>query len=90
MSTIDIAQIRRLSVDERVHLLAEIWKSIGVDERIALAQAIWESVAAENPPPRMNEEETTEITRRIAEHVRNPSSAIPWDNALARLRERYG
>lgn len=90
MSTIDIAEIRRLSVDERVDLLAEIWKSIGVDERIALAQAIWESVAAENPPPLMDEGETGGITRRIADHVRNPSSAIPWDHALARLRERHG
>jgi putative addiction module component (TIGR02574 family) len=63
---------------------------LDVDERIALAQAIWDSVAAESPPPQLNCQQKSEIERRIAEHMRDPSTAIPWETALARLRGRYG
>jgi putative addiction module component (TIGR02574 family) len=75
MKTIDIAdEIRRLSVEERIRLI----------------QDIWEGIAAETEPPPLTGEERSEIARRIAEHERDPSSAIPWEDALATLRERYG
>jgi putative addiction module component (TIGR02574 family) len=63
---------------------------LDLDDRIALAQAIWDSVAAENPAPQLDCNQKSEIERRIAEHMRDPSTSIPWDTALARLRERYG
>jgi len=31
----------------------------------------------------------SEIARRIAAHKRDPSGALPWEEALATLRERY-
>jgi len=75
MKTIDLAEeIRRLSVDERIRLI----------------QDIWEGIAADSDPPPLTESQRSEIARRIADHKRDPSSAIPWDDALATLRERYG
>jgi putative addiction module component (TIGR02574 family) len=60
------------------------------DERIALAQANWDSVGDESASPRLTNAESGEIRRRIAEHGRDPSAAIPWETALRRLRERHG
>jgi putative addiction module component (TIGR02574 family) len=75
MKTIDLAEeIRRLSVDERIRLI----------------QDIWEGIAADSDPPPLTDTERSEIQRRIADHKRDPSSAIPWEDALATLRERYG
>ena len=75
MKTIDLAEeIRRLSVDERIRLV----------------QDIWDGIAAETEPPPLTEAQRSEVARRIAEHERDPSTAIPWEDALATLRERYG
>jgi putative addiction module component (TIGR02574 family) len=75
MKTIDLAEeIRRLSVDERIHLV----------------ELIWDGIAADSEPPPLTEGQRSEIARRIADHERDPSSAIPWEDALATLRERYG
>ena len=67
-------QIRRLDVDDRVRLIGDIW----------------ETIHADSEPPPLTEAQRTELRRRIAEHKRDPSSAIPADRALAKLRKRYG
>jgi putative addiction module component (TIGR02574 family) len=75
MNTFDITEeIRRLSVDERIRLV----------------QDIWDGIAADTEPPPLTDEQRSEVARRIAEHERGASRAIPWDEALATLRERYG
>jgi len=75
MKTIDLAEeIRRLSVDERIRLV----------------ELIWDGIAADSEPPPLTGAQRSEIARRIADHERDPSSAIPWEDALATLRERYG
>jgi putative addiction module component (TIGR02574 family) len=35
-------------------------------------------------------EQMAEIDRRIAEHERDPSSAVPWEIVVERLRARFG
>jgi putative addiction module component (TIGR02574 family) len=75
MKTIDLAEeIRRLSVDERIRLV----------------ELIWDGIAADSEPPPFTDAQRSQIARRIADHERDPSSAIPWEDALATLRERYG
>jgi putative addiction module component (TIGR02574 family) len=69
--------------------LAEEIRRLSVDARIRLVQEIWESIAADTKPP-PTDAQRSEIAWRIAEHERDPSSAIPWEDALATLRERYG
>jgi putative addiction module component (TIGR02574 family) len=64
--------------------------ALDIDQRIELAAAIWDSIAAENPPPPLTEADRSELRRRMAEHARDPSTAIPFDEALRCLRERYG
>jgi putative addiction module component (TIGR02574 family) len=58
-------------------------------ERIQLAEDLWDSVSAdaENLPP-LTPEQMEEINRRIAEHERDPSRAIPYEEVRAWLWSR--
>ena len=65
---------------------------LSVEERLTLVQEIWDSIApeVEDAPP--SEAQRSEIDRRLAAHRANPESAIPWERveaeALARLNKR--
>lgn len=64
-------------------------------ERLDIAEKLWDSV---HPPGsarpgedfELTEEQKAEIDRRIAEHERDPGSAIPWEVVRERLRAKYG
>ena len=60
-------------------------------ERIQLAEDLWDSVAADPQSlPPLTEEQIAEIERRLAEHTRDPSSSISWEELRARLWSRIG
>ncbi|MGH7556377.1 MAG: addiction module protein [Gemmatimonadota bacterium] len=69
-----VLDFRQLSVDERLRLIEEIWESI-VEETEGASDAI-----------PLAEEQIVELERRLAEHERNPASAIPWEKAIERIR----
>lgn len=48
-----------------------------------------ESTVAGSESAPFSEDEWAEIERRRAEHARNPSSAIPWEEVRARLFRRF-
>jgi putative addiction module component (TIGR02574 family) len=58
-------------------------------ERIQLAEDLWDSVAADprNFPP-LTEAQVAEIERRLADHARDPGSALDWADVRARLWSR--
>jgi putative addiction module component (TIGR02574 family) len=62
-----------------------------VAERIELVAAIWDSIAADVERAGLTEAQKREIDRRLAAHRANPQAAIPWEQveaeALARLRK---
>jgi putative addiction module component (TIGR02574 family) len=69
-------------------LLVELLK-LTPAERIQLAQDLWDSIATEDMPP-LAAEQIEEIDRRLAEHARDPSRALPWEEVRARLWARPG
>ena len=74
MTGIDFEAILRLSVDERLRLVVEILDTIPIDRE----------------PPPLTDAQRAEIARRIAEHERDPSSAIPAEEVFAELRKKFG
>ena len=62
------------------------------DQRLALVQEIWDTIAAEQPPPLLSEAQRQELERRVAEDEAAPDDAIPWEEvkaqALARLKRQ--
>lgn len=69
--------------------LAELLK-LSVSERIQLAEDLWDSIAAEPEALPLTDAQRAEIERRLAEHDRDPTSAIPWEEVRARLHQRLG
>jgi putative addiction module component (TIGR02574 family) len=61
------------------------------DERLVLVQEIWESIAAEQPPAILSEAQRQELERRVQGDDANPNDVVPWDEvrseALARLKK---
>ena len=69
MVKIDVDAIKRLSVAERVRLVQDIWDTL-------------QPTADELP---LTEEQREIVDRRLEEHHRDPSSAIPWEEVRARI-----
>ncbi len=71
-------------------LLAELLQ-LSPAERIQLAEDLWDSVAASpDSMPGLTEAQIAECERRLSEHDRDPSRAVPWEEARARLLSRLG
>jgi putative addiction module component (TIGR02574 family) len=58
------------------------------DERIELALALWESLddAARDTELALRPEQQAELNRRLAEHLDDPGSAVPWEFVRLRLK----
>ncbi len=59
-------------------------------EKIELANELWDSIPPNEEEFELTPEQRQEIERRMAEHERDPSSAIPWEEVRERLRARFG
>ncbi len=68
------------------------YRSLSVDERLQLVGDIWDSIAEEaHATPEvlpLSDAQKAELDRRLAEYDANPSTGIPMDEAMARIRAR--
>ncbi|PYN56536.1 MAG: hypothetical protein DMD92_15695 [Candidatus Rokuibacteriota bacterium] len=64
--------------------LAQLLK-LPAGERIEIAMALWESLtdAEREAELALTREQETELDRRLADHMANPDSAIPWEEVGA-------
>ncbi len=58
------------------------------EDRLALVQELWDSIAieAENSP--LTDDQRSEVDRRLAAYQANPQSAIPWEQVEAEVEAR--
>lgn len=71
-------------------VMAELLK-LSAAERTQLAEDLWDSVAAQpDLLPALSDDERREIEHRLAEHERDPGSALSWEDVRARLWSRWG
>jgi putative addiction module component (TIGR02574 family) len=56
-------------------------------ERVDLAMALWDSLtpAEQEAEFDLTPEQRAELDRRLAEHVADPASAIPWEEVRRKL-----
>ena len=66
--------------------LAELLK-LPASQRIDIAIALWESLtdAEGEAELALTPEQGAELDRRLAEHIANPGSAIPWEEVRRKL-----
>jgi putative addiction module component (TIGR02574 family) len=67
--------------------LSELLK-LPADARAELAMALWESLSSEEREGEfsLTPAQAEELDRRWAEHLRDPTSAVPWEDVLRGLR----
>ena len=76
MPSTSVSELIRLPAAERAALAIALWGSLGDAERDAEFG--------------LTQEQAVELDRRWAEHLKAPSSAIPWDNVRRLLRVAVG
>lgn len=64
--------------------LSEILK-LSVDERIQLVEDIWDSIAADPRDLAIPDEHLEELDRRLDEAAANPGQGWPWSEVRDRL-----
>ena len=72
----------------RSDLVNELLK-LSSEERLQAAEELWESVLNDpDGPYELTDQQMRELERRMEEHERDPSTAIPWEIVRAELFER--
>jgi putative addiction module component (TIGR02574 family) len=74
-------------------LLLDELMQLSPADRMDIVDQLWDSI---HPPGsarpgefvEFTDEQMAEIRERVAEHQRNPGSALPWEEVRARLRAR--
>lgn len=59
------------------------------DERLALVQELWDSIAAEPGPSLLTDAQREELRRRVADADANPDDGIPWEQVKAEGRAKF-
>jgi putative addiction module component (TIGR02574 family) len=67
--------------------LAEI-KTLSVDDRLLLVQEIWDSISLEPEQLELTEAQEQELSRRLADHKENPNTVVSWDEVKTQALER--
>lgn len=64
---------------------------LSVDERLQLVEELWDSIAADSAAVPLTPAQRAELDRRLADHVANADAGVPWDevktSVAARLKE---
>lgn len=60
-------------------------KRLSIDERIALIEEIWDSIVAENAVVAPTPSERAELDRRIEAMEKDPAAGESWDSIKGRL-----
>jgi len=61
---------------------------LSVDQRLSLIEEIWGSIAADSNAVPLTEAQRAELDRRIADHELRPDDVVSWDEVKASLDER--
>lgn len=56
-----------------------------IGERLDLVMQIWDSIGAEDGHTTLTPSEVSDLRSRIKAHAENPSAAIPWDQLKLEL-----
>ncbi len=63
-------------------------RKLSVPEKLALVEEIWDSISRDPVSMPISEAQLVEARRRLSEHDSDPTTAVPWEEAEARLRSK--
>jgi len=63
-------------------------EKLSIDERIELVEEIWDSIAADASDLPLTVAQQSDLRRRLAEHRAEPQSGSTWEEIRRRLQNR--
>jgi putative addiction module component (TIGR02574 family) len=61
---------------------------LSVEEKLDLISELWNSIESSNSAPTLSESQTAELVRRRSEGLSDPGSMIDWSTVRTELRRK--
>jgi putative addiction module component (TIGR02574 family) len=61
---------------------------LSVEERLALVEDLWDSIAGESAATSLNDAQRAELDRRLADHKANPNDVVAWEDVKVSITTR--
>lgn len=61
---------------------------LSVEERLALVEDLWDSIAEESAATSLTDAQRAELDRRLADHEANPNDVVSWEDVKASITAR--
>ncbi len=61
---------------------------LSVEERLALVEDLWDSIAGESGATSLTDAQRAELDRRLADHEANPNAVVAWEDVNASITIR--
>jgi putative addiction module component (TIGR02574 family) len=61
---------------------------LSVEERLTLVEDLWDSIAEESAATSLTDAQRAELDRRLADHKANPDDVVPWADVKASITAR--
>jgi putative addiction module component (TIGR02574 family) len=60
---------------------------LSIEERLSLVQEIWDSIAISSEQPALTDDQKRFLDRRLADLDAKPDNVLTWEEIKARVRE---
>ena len=61
---------------------------LSVEERLTLVEDLWDSIAEESAATSLTDAQRAELDRRLAEYAANPNDVVPWEEIKTSITAR--
>jgi len=61
---------------------------LSVEERLALVEELWDSIAEDSAAVPLTDAQRAELDHRLADHEARPEDVVSWDEVKASITER--
>jgi putative addiction module component (TIGR02574 family) len=82
--------LRELTMESRMNQPGPSIFDLSPSEKLQLVEDLWDDLAGSPEAVPVHDWQKQELARRKANLLRDPSSAISWEDVKQRVRARYG
>ncbi len=61
---------------------------LSVEERLTLVEDLWDSIAEESAAASLTDAQRAELDRRLADHKSNPNDVVSWEDVKTSITAR--